>query len=519
LPNQSHLPAATLPPPRASGALARPLAAGAAVARYLAGVLALAVVYFAAGKASLALQFDGPVAAIWLPSGVGAAALYLAGLRWWPGVLLGDLALAAPAQPLGTALGITAGNMADIVAVATVLGWLVGRRAALDRRADVAAVLVAILVGAGITATVAVSSLRAGGVPGSADIAIFWRSWFLADASGSLVVVPLVLAWARPPREALRRRDVGEAALILAAVVVLSAVALSAAAPLTYLVFPALIWSALRFGPRGATLAVAVAAGLAVLITAGEVGPFVEHSITDSVLNTQLYVAVAAVTTLLLAAIVAERRQTARQLADARNRVVAAADAERRRIERDLHDGAQQRLVALRIRLDLTDDLLQAAPASARRAVAELGVLVDDALTDVRSLAAGIYPAELVQFGLAPALHALAGRAPIAAHAQIDDGERCRPEVEAAVYFCCSEAMQNAAKHAGPDTTVALSLRRRHGLHFEIQDDGPGFVADQRGRSGGLVNMRERVEAVGGTLRVRSRAGDGTRVIGDIPQQ
>src|SRR5688500_2690172 len=102
-------------------------------ARYLVGVVVLAVAYYAAGRASLALQFEGPVAAIWLPVGVGAATLYLAGLRWWPGVLLGDLALADSTQPLGTALGLTAGNMADVVIVALLLRHLLGRRAALDQ--------------------------------------------------------------------------------------------------------------------------------------------------------------------------------------------------------------------------------------------------------------------------------------------------------------------------------------------------------------------------------------------------
>src|SRR5829696_5121935 len=101
--------------------------------RYVSGVLVLAAVYFVAGRASLALQYEGPVAAIWLPVGVGAATLYLAGLRWWPGVLIGDLALSDAAQPLGSALGVTAGNMADILVIAVLLRWLVGPRAELDR--------------------------------------------------------------------------------------------------------------------------------------------------------------------------------------------------------------------------------------------------------------------------------------------------------------------------------------------------------------------------------------------------
>jgi len=122
-----------------------------AAARYVAGVVLLAARYFAAGRASLALQYTGPVAAIWLPVGVGAATLYLAGLRWLPGVLVGDLALADSSQPLGTVLGITAGNMADIVVIALLLRRLLGTRAKLERLAQVGGMLVAIAAGAAVT--------------------------------------------------------------------------------------------------------------------------------------------------------------------------------------------------------------------------------------------------------------------------------------------------------------------------------------------------------------------------------
>ena len=166
--------------------------------RYALGVLLLAAGYYGAGQASLALQYTGPVAAIWLPVGVGVAALYLGGLRFWPGVLIGDLALADSAQPLGSALGLTLGNMADVLVITLLLRRLLGRRGALDRLDRVGGMLVAIAAGAAITATVAMVSLRAGGVISGSDVPTFWRSWFLADASGSLVVVPLALAWAQP---------------------------------------------------------------------------------------------------------------------------------------------------------------------------------------------------------------------------------------------------------------------------------------------------------------------------------
>jgi signal transduction histidine kinase len=480
-------------------------------------VLALAAAYYAAGQASLALQYAGPVAAIWLPVGVGATALYLGGLRWWPGLMIGDLALGDAAQPLGSALGLTAGNIADIVVIALLLRRLLGPRAALDRREQVDGLIAAIVAGATISATVATISLRVGDIVESSAMPMFWRSWFLADASGALVVIPLALAWAQPRPDPWRGRRALEGAAMVAAIVALSAIALSADRPLAYIVFPALIWAALRFGAQGGTLAVAVASGLVVAITANQVGPFVAHSITDSALVTQVYIAVAALTTLFLAATVSERRHALLELAKARDRILAAADAERRRIERDLHDGAQQRLTLVRVRLDVADDLIQRDRASARQVIGELRAEIDDAVSDVRSLASGIYPALLVDFGLPPALRALVRDAPIPASVEIDGTSRCRPDVEAAVYFCCSEALQNAAKHSDAATTVSIRVQRRRDVRFEVRDDGPGFSVPHVRSGRGLTNMRDRIQALGGTLDVRSAPGCGTTIIGLVP--
>jgi signal transduction histidine kinase len=488
------------------------------VARYLAGVLVLAAAYYAAGQASLALQYTGPVAAIWLPVGIGVAALYLAGLRWWPGVLMGDLALADPAQPLGSALAITAGNVIDILVIAVLLRRLLGPRGALDRLEHVGGMLVAIVSGAAITATVAVLSLRAGSVVGSSEMPLFWRSWFLADASGALVIIPLALAWAQPRATAWRGRGVWELALMIAAVVGLSAIALSGELPLTYMVFPALIWAALRLGQRGATFAVAVAAVMAVGITANELGAFVMHSITASAVSTQLYIAVAALTTLCLAAIVSERARAALELAESRKRIATAGAEERRRLERDLHDSAQNRLVGLQIRLNLARERIE---QTAPEAAASLKQLVQEAMTvgeELRRIAHGISPSLLATRGLVDALRRECTHSGIAVTIVADEVGLSTPDVETAMYLCCLESIQNAAKHAGRDARMTITLRRDgNQLVFSLHDTGRGFDPQITGRGTGLTSIQDRIDTVGGRVEIVSAPGDGTTVAGLVP--
>jgi signal transduction histidine kinase len=210
-------------------------------------------------------------------------------------------------------------------------------------------------------------------------------------------------------------------------------------------------------------------------------------------------------------------RSSLRDLEESRTRLVAAADRERRRIERDLHDGAQQRLVALRIKLELAEDLMATDPDHARRLLGETEDELDQALEEVRSLARGIYPSVLADQGLRDALRAAVRRAPLRTSLECNDIGRYPPEVESAIYFSCLEAMQNAAKHARGATAVRLSITANGELHFEVRDDGEGFDPEDSVGGQGLTNMRDRLAAVGGRLTVRSARGQGTVVSGAVP--
>jgi signal transduction histidine kinase len=487
--------------------------------RYPVVVAAIAGGYYAAAQGGEALLLTGPAGAFWPATGVGIAVLYLGGLRWWPGVLLGDLLSREFAQlPDAVAVAETVGNFARAMVAVLILLRLIGPRAAMNRLEHVAAVGVAVAVGAAISATVAMVSLTLGDVIQPSEMGAVWRSWWLGDISGGLVVVPLAMAWAYPRAFTVRKRRIVEGALMLAAVFGLSMVALSGEQPLTYIVFPALIWAALRFGPPGATVAVAIAAGIAVWSTANELGAFVEHSASDSALNLQLYITFAALTTLSLAAIVSERRAAAIELAHSRARIVAAGARERRRLEAELHDSAQNRLIALLVRLGLAREAAEeASPALVRT----LDAVIEDAKAagdELRRIAHGILPPLLASEGLAPALQAESLHTLIGVRVTDTGVGRSHPDLELLVYLCCLEAIQNAAKHAGPGASVAVSLRRENGeLSFSVTDTGRGFDLAAVTTGAGLASVRDRIDTVRGRVDVVTAPGRGTTVAGAVP--
>jgi len=214
-----------------------------------------------------------------------------------------------------------------------------------------------------------------------------------------------------------------------------------------------------------------------------------------------------------------EVRRQADELRASRARIVEATDAERRRIERDLHDGAQQHLVALAVSVRLARQIADADPDAAKEMLDQIGHDLQDAVQELRNLAHGIYPPLLMDRGLAEALSAAANRAVLPTDVEADGVGRYPQAVEAAVYFCCLEALQNAGKHAGEGASITVRLHEdERALLFEVSDTGAGFdMATGAQRGHGFVNMADRVGAFGGTLRVDSAPGRGTTVSGRIP--
>jgi signal transduction histidine kinase len=661
-----------------------------ALGLYALQVALVTAAYYIAGRIGLERAYlDGAVAAVWPPAGLGLAVLFLYGVRLWPGIVIGDLLLGDFSTPLGTVLGQTVGNTLAVVLAALLLRRLTDGRAGLERVVDVLALVACALVAALVSAAFGPTSLRLGDVISTDELARVFRTWTLSDASGVLVVAPVLLTWAARGLTGIGRREAFEGAAVLTLLVVLAELPPQRDVP--YVVFPVLLWAALRFGPRGAATAILVVCSITVWNTAHEDGPFVRETITDSLLATQLFIATSALTSLLLAAVTAERARTARalgaaeaaqreladeqaalrrvatlvaedaepsrvfgqvteevgrllalpvasvvqydgahtatvvgawsadgpphfpvgttldlegetvvakvlrsgdaqrldtyddtggtvgksmrgfgyrasvaapvtvggrlwgalagatrseaplpdeveqrlcdfaelvaqalanadayeKLAASRARLVEVGDEERRRLERNLHDGAQQRLVALSLKLGMLNARLADAPPAARELLASARDDLALGLDELRELARGIHPVVLTERGLGPALDALLSRAPVQVDIEALPDERLSPQVEAAAYYIVSEAITNVTKYADA-SGVTVAIRRRNGtVTVTVADDGAGGADESRGS--GLRGLTARVEALNGRLTVDSPPGAGTRIEADIP--
>jgi signal transduction histidine kinase len=218
-----------------------------------------------------------------------------------------------------------------------------------------------------------------------------------------------------------------------------------------------------------------------------------------------------------LAARLEELSTRAEELRASRERLIETQDDERRRLERDIHDGAQQNLVALAVNLRLADTVLRRSPARAAEVLSQQSQAAQDAIDNLTQLSRGMYPALLSDDGLVPGLAAVSATSALPITLAADPTLRLPAEIAAALYFCCLEALQNAAKHSGA-TSVRVAIERTPDrVRMTVCDDGRGFTVSEATPGAGTANMRDRIDAVGGTCSITSAAGHGTGVAVDIP--
>jgi signal transduction histidine kinase len=473
--------------------------------------------YYGAAHLGYAFQFTGPIASVvWLPVGVGITGLYLFGLGVWPAVLAGDLLVNNySALPLGSAIVQSLGNIAEITLAAYLMRRFARRYPPLETVGGFERMLLAITAGTMVSATVGSAALYLGGVVAFGSVGHLWRTWWLGDFCGALIIVPLALAWLPPPPRPWFRGHGVEVALLLATLVAVSTIAVQVDHSLSYLAFVVLLWSGLRFGVRGTTLAIVIGAAFTIWGTRNVAGPFSFHSLDRSVVDTQLYLIVSAVAAMSISTLAREREQLAERLRESRMRVVVSADDERRRMERDLHDGAQQRLTALLAYLGLARERADQIPGAEVEALQVARTELESSIEELRDLVHGIHPTALRQFGLARAVEVAAARSATPIELVELPDSRLDETAETSAYFVILEALNNAQRHAHA-SVIRVSVRHRSGhLRLEVSDDGVGGAVEQDEL--GLQGLRDRVEAIGGTFALSSESGSGTRIRADIP--
>jgi signal transduction histidine kinase len=217
------------------------------------------------------------------------------------------------------------------------------------------------------------------------------------------------------------------------------------------------------------------------------------------------------------AALVLRNVRLIEELRESRRRIVTAQDERAKALERNLHDGAQQQLVALAVKQRLAGTLVDRDPEKAKSMLADIQTETQEALETLRDLARGIYPPLLADKGLAAALNAQARKAAVPVEVAADGVGRYPQEREAVAYFCCLEALQNVAKYANPSRAVVRQSEDGGRLGFEVEDDGTGFEPSDIRYGTGLQGMADRLDAVRGSLEVRSAPGRGTTVVGRLP--
>jgi len=483
--------------------------------RWVLGTGVLTILYYLAAKLGYELRFTGPISAlVWLPAGVAMSFLALGGLRFWPGALLGDLLVNDyTTVTFGGAIGQTMGNLLEVVLGAYLLQRVMRRGSPFDSSGAVVGFVAALAVSTGASAVIGPLCLLASSAVSSGSLLTVMRTWWLGDLCGALIVVPIALAWFGPiPLRADQMRQ-GRALSVLFVTAVLVWISMLTEQRVAYIAFPALLYAAIRCGCRTASIAVAVTAAAAVWATTHYEGPFIFHTIGHSVVSTQLFIVVSAASTMFVAGLVSEREIAIRSAEEARTDAVLAQYAERQRIERDLHDGLQQRLLGLLLILK------QTGRANARRpleeVVEEAGDGLVDALYELRALARGTYPPMLTEAGLTGAIDEIAARSSVPLVVRELPAQRFDIATESVAYFVIAEAVTNAQKHASASRIDVRVYQSDGGVRIVVADDGVGGAREQPGS--GLAGLRGRVESIDGTFRLTSEKDEGTTIRAQVP--
>lgn len=520
----------------------------------VASILGLAVVYILAARLGLALDaVAGFAALVWPPSGIALAAIVLFGYGMWPGIAIGAVAanLMTGAPPL-VALGIGLGNTLEALLGAYALAHVPGFRKSLDRVVDVFALIgLAAISSTAVSAAIGVASLYLGGIVHGAAVLEAWRAWWIGDFVGDLIVASLILVWATPLREKLTPARWMEAAALAIVVVFVGFVTfVSRTNDVPGAIFPVLIWSALRFGPRGAVTAAFAVSSMAIWGAAIGVGPFVRPQLRDSLLAIQTFLSMMTGTFLVLAAAIEERRAAEREAQQAR---AAAEDANRAKAEflAVMSHELRTPLNAIAGYVELltigTQGGLNAEQkdslARIQRNQRHLLTLINDVLSFAR-LEAGRYVPQAVTLRVKDAIDDV--EPIVRPDLQRKQLTLERPTGDGSLTACADpdklrqilvNLLTNAVKFTDAGGRIAIGADAIDGrVRIWVQDSGIGippehmasvfdafFQVDRgtkrryEGIGLGLTIARELARAMHGDVTIESRVGEGTRATVELP--
>ena len=521
---------------------------------YILEVLALSVLYHLTARIGLSMAYvQINTSPVWPPMGIAVAALVLIGYRMWPGVTIGVLiGSVITGAMLSIAVGMALANTLEALLFTWLLKRFVGFHVEMDRIRDVVGVTMVSVLSASLGATIGTSTLLVfAGVSASAFWSI-WSTWWIGDLLGALVVAPVLLVWisSRVGTFSIRQRI--EGLLVLTLLAFLSWYVFVGRPPegvfhqaLIYMVFPFVIWAALRFGQHGAATSTIIVSGIATWGTVQGLGPFSLESINDGLVLLQTFMAVVSLTALVLGAATLERKKTAaslnsvatqnallldqvrttnRRLRALSQRHIEAHEHERLRLSRELHDESGQMLAALNVKLGLVERKGAAYP-EIMDDVSELRSTVGLLQENLHRVAADLRPASLDHLGLVNAtqqyIREIAEQHDLIAQfdAQGLNEIRLSAEIEIALFRIIQESLTNVIHHANATRVdVVLDSRNSHILAI-IEDDGIGFYNAYEDDEShlGIFGMRERVQMLGGEITIDSEPGSGTAIRIEVP--
>jgi integral membrane sensor domain MASE1 len=505
--------------------------------RWMVANLIFAGGYVLAAKIGLAFASVHPSATpVWPPTGIALAAMLVCGYRVWPGVLAAAfLVNYTTAGTAVTASAIAVGNTLEALLGAYLVNRVANGRYALRRAWDaLALVALGALLSTTVSATIAVASLALSGYADWAAAGPIWLTWWLGDSAGALIVAPLILAWSSLPRTLWPRRRIAEAAALLAVLVVAGRVIFGGwhpfpaqDYPLEFLFMPVLIWAAFRFDQRITATAVFLISLLALVGTLQGFGPLTGYSRNEALLLLQGFLGTIAVTSMVLAAAVAERKEAAEELRRSTGRVIAATERTRREIAELLHGRVQNRLVAAWHALGACERLWQTDPAEALALVRRVrGEIEDLRRREIQQASYVLHPS-FIREGLGPAVDTLAERfegevtldcSPAFRALDTPIGNRLPEPLRLAAFRVIEEALGNAMRH-GRATAVHIALGIDADRHLRVTagDDGCGFDVGHVRPGLGLSIIESWVSQAGGSWQIVSRPGAGTTVSARLP--